>query len=165
MGTQGGSYSESKESKLSIEQANILKSREEQYQAYFFPELISKLEESKKPVLQSELMQGQSKAINQSYSQGNKQFQSQMAQRGLSGSGVEAQGLSGLASAKSSALSDAHYKTATAQRDYNSQILQMGGSLSPQPTTAAPVGSEGRAQGTPFMMSMLGGIGSALNPF
>ncbi len=149
-GQSAGSSSYSTETKLSKEQAKILQKREEQYQEYFFPELIDALEETKGDTIKTSMMANQAKSINTQHQQAKQSFAQMIAQRGLDGSGVESQGMLALERGKSSALSDAYYNSETANRSQRMQVLQMGGSMSPTPTTAAPMGQSGSSSSQGF---------------
>ena len=142
--SRGGSdsRSETKETQLSKQQASILKEREAQYQEHFFPEMIEELKAADAGTMESTYMQGQTKAINNSSAEAQSTFTNAMNQRELTGTGTEAQGIVALSSAKSSALADAYYKTKVQGKQDKLNVLQMGGAMSPTPTTAAPMGQE-----------------------
>jgi hypothetical protein len=131
-----------KETQLSIQQAEILKQREAQYQQYIFPELIKELEEVDLKTTDLPSQRAQTQAINRASEQAGSKLQSDIAQRGLSGSGVEVQALGALQSTRQSALSDAYYNAQQAQDQKKMQLLQMGGSFSPTPTTSAPLSNQ-----------------------
>lgn len=148
----GGSQSSSgvQDTALSTQQAKILKQREEQYQEHFFPEMLNMLAESKDESTTGAMMAPQASAINQSANAAKREFSTAAAQRGISGSGVELQGLAGINNASRSMLADAYYQSKQAQIQQRNTIMQMAGAMSPTPTTAAPVGqssSSSSAQG------------------
>ena len=154
----GGQSSSTSETSLSKKQASILATHEKQYQANFFPEIVSDLEDVNKELANptesannSVYMQGQAKTINNSSAQANNAFSNDMNQRELTGSGTEAQGMIALSSAKTSALSDAYYNSLSATKNENEtkkmNLLQMGMGMSPTPTTAAPLGSSAKTNG------------------
>ena len=145
---QSSSTSKTVETQLSKQQASILKERESQYQEFFFPELIEELEAADNGVMGSNYMNGQTKAINSASGQAQASFTNDMNKRDLTGSGTEAQGMVALSNAKSSALSDAYYKTQTQLKSDKLNALQMGGAMSPTPTTAAPMGQESSGSGS-----------------
>lgn len=150
MGSMSGgasqSSSETKDTALSLAQTEILKKREAQYQEYFFPELIKGLNDGNKTA-NTAMMSQMSSQINQQSGQIKNSFAQSMAQRGLAGSGVEAQGLSSIERARGGMFSDAFFKTQLAQQEQKNNMLQMGGALSPRPTTAAPMGQESQSSG------------------
>ncbi len=141
MGSFGASQSSSRESSLSIEQGKILKAREAQYQQYFFPELIQGLNDTKGNSVTTPLMASMAGEINQQSSQSKGAFSQAMAQRGMAGSGIEAQGIASLERARGSTFADAFFKAQQANLDQKNKMLQMGGSMSPTPTQAAPMES------------------------
>ena len=139
-GSKGSSSSG--ETSLSRAQAALLGAREKQYQSFFFPELIRELNDSNQRTNNTAFAREAVQSTNRAFQGANQQFQQQTAQRGLAGSGIEVQGLASLNSARARALGDAMMKAELAKQQKKSQLLQMGGSLSPQPTTAAPMSSE-----------------------
>lgn len=141
-GSDSGSSSSVQETKLSKEQAAILKKREDQYQEFFFPELINMLDDTKKNTLTSNLMTSQAKQINQQSKQSQNVFAKAMAQRGLTGSGVEAQGIAAMQSAKSNTLANAFAQAQQANLNQKNTAIQLGMGMSPKPTTAAPIGTQ-----------------------
>lgn len=146
-GTQSSSSSTT-ETKLSRAQADVLKTREAQYQQYFFPELLKGVQESASGANESSMMQGQARAINQQAGGAKQQFAQAMAQRGLSGSGVEAQGLSSIGNARGQMLADAYYNVQQANKDRGIQYTQLALNMSPTPTTAAPMGQHSSSSGS-----------------
>lgn len=141
------STSHTEETLLSREQADILKQREAQYQEYFFPKILQNLEEVSKPTAMTPYLQQGVQAVNQQASQANQQFAQDMARRGLSGSGTEAQGLAALASSKASMLANAYYQAQQANQAQKNQAMQFALSMSPTPTSAAPVGQSTSSTG------------------
>lgn len=151
MGSMSGgasqSSSETKDTALSLAQTEILKKREAQYQEYFFPELINGIKDANNNTAKTAMMSQMSSQINQQSGQIKNSFAQSMAQRGLAGSGVEAQGLSSIERARGGMFSDAFFKAQLAQQEQKNNLLQMGGALSPRPTTAAPMGQESQSSG------------------
>ena len=141
MGSSGGGTT-TQETSLSRQQAKILSSREDQYQNYFFPELIKELEGSGSQAFENTLRNTQQGQISQTYQASSSALQKQLAQRGLSGSGVEAASLAQLSGERSKATSELAEKARLSNDQKRMNLLQMGGSLSPQPTTAAPYTQE-----------------------
>ena len=144
--SSGTTTSTQKETQLSKEQAVILKQREAQYQKYIFPELIQELEEVDLKTTDLPSQQAQTQAISRASQQAGSRLQSDIAQRGLSGTGVEVQALGALQQTRQSALSDAYYNAQQAQDQKKMNLLQMGGAFSPTPTTAAPLSSHSQTE-------------------
>lgn len=143
MGSTGASSSKgsSRESQLSQEQAKILQSREAQYQALIFPELRQAITDANSPAEQSRTAQPVVSAVNSAYTGARTAMNQDLARRGIADSGMAAQGAMSLQQARVSTLADAYAKAIEAQRQSRVQLMQMGGSLSPQPTSAAPMQS------------------------
>jgi len=139
MGSSGSSSSSTRETSLSIEQAKILKSRQADYEKYFLPELLDMLNETKTDSFQNVARDTQQAQIAKSYQASADKLSQQMAQRGLSGSGVESLALSRMGSDRAYATSELAQKAKMANEQKRMNLLQMGGTLSPQPTTAAPL--------------------------
>ena len=144
MGSRNSSSSSSRsstvETALSKKQAEILGNRESLFRNTMLPELKDMLAESKKPTIKSNIFAQHAATINNASLGASKSFSTQMARRGLSGSGVEAQGLAGLEHGRVSSLSSAYAKAAAAQQDQRNKVVTMGLNMSPRATTAAPMG-------------------------
>jgi hypothetical protein len=140
----GSQESSSGDTALSRAQAEILKAREEQYQAYFFPELLSQMEQNRSPGAVTPTLAAGRKALDSAAGSAKSQLTQSLNQRGLAGSGVETQGLVALESSKMSALADMAAKAEQERRNRALNLLQMGGSLSPSPTQAAPLSQESK---------------------
>ncbi len=147
MGGSQKSSSSSSETTLTRAQSELLKSREKQYQSYFFPELIGSLRDTQGDGHTSTLARKSVGDANKAFAGANQDFRTLMARRGLEGSGVEAAGLASLANAKSSALADSFMKARLANLQQKNSLLQMGGALAPTPTTAAPMASQSSSSG------------------
>ena len=152
-GTQNSSSS-THETPLSREQAAILKKREEQYQEIFYPELKAMLKDVRGDTLTTSAMAAQTKGINQSSKSSKNVFAKAMAQRGISGSGVEAQGLAAIEGAKTNSLANAFYQAQQANTNQANTLMQLGMGMSPKPTTAAPLGSSSESSGSNFNFSV-----------
>lgn len=133
---------------LSKEQAAILKQREEQYQKYFFPELVKNLQEVSKETALTPTLQSNVQAVNQQAGSAKVQFTQDMAKRGLSGSGTETQGLAALSNSKSNLLANAYYQAQQANQAQKNNALQLALAASPTPTTAAPLGQTTQSSGS-----------------
>ncbi len=129
------------ETAISKQQAEILKNREALFQRFVWPELRRDLQTSGEQGQASPWQQQAAMGVNAGFRGAERQVQRGAAQRGLTGSGVEAGALSGLQSARTSALSDAMLKAQMAQKEERSKIMQMAGAFSPTPTQAVPMGS------------------------
>ena len=142
------SQSSTYETALSKEQAAILKQREEQYQKYFFPELVKNLQEVSKETAFTPTLQSNVQAVNQQAGSAKVQFTQDMAKRGLSGSGTEAQGLAALSNSKSNLLANAYYQAQQANQAQRNNALQLALAASPTPTTASPLGQISQSSGS-----------------
>jgi hypothetical protein len=141
----GGNTTSDKMSGLAQRQAQILRQREEQYQRVFAPELFAQLQQAAAGAAgktATPLLQQNAQRINQGFQRGMGQLSEAMAQRGLSGSGMEAGGLAAMSTARTSALSDAYIQAQQSEQARLGSLLQMGGAMSPTPVTASPTQSE-----------------------
>lgn len=138
--TTSRSSSSTHESALSQEQLAILQRREQQYNDYFFPELISALESTdiNSPVGAANMAQ-QGNAINKSFGASENMINQNLAQQGLSGdaSGVQAALKASNARTRSSALADAYYNSLLSGQNQKANLLQLGLGMSPTPTSSA----------------------------
>lgn len=150
------------ESKLSKEQAKILEKREEQYQEYFFPEIINQLNESTKTGVNMPMFASTARGINASAGTAKGQLAASMAKRGIEDSGMAAAGELSIEQAKGASMAEAFFGAQLSQKQQVMNMLQMGGGESPKPTTAAPIGSDSTSYGVGHSKSMSagGGIGS-----
>lgn len=140
--TASGSESSTVDTKLSNMQADILAKREEQYQSFFFPELINSLEDASGDTMTSSLMAGNSAGINEQSNSAKRQLLLATGKRGISGSGAELSALAKIENATGSMLSDAYNKSKLAQINQKNNMLQLGNGMSPTPTTSAQMGQE-----------------------
>lgn len=158
MGGGGGgdqkSSSSTKETALSKEQAFIVKQRNEQYNELFYPELKNMLKDVQGNTMTTSSMASQAKNINQSSKSSKNVFVKAMAQRGIEGSGVEAQGLAAIEGAKVNSLSNAFYQAQQANTAQKNTVMQFGTGMSPKPTTAAPLASESSSTASNFNFSV-----------
>ena len=132
--------------RLSRIQADILEKREAQYQEYFFPELISQLEESKRAG-DNALFAKTARGIESSSKTASAALSQSMAKRGIQNSGMAAAGELSIEQAKGASMAEAYFNSLLANKEKTMQLLQMGGSLSPTPTTAAPYGQDSTGYG------------------
>jgi len=135
----GSSSSKTTETQLSRQQAEILKEREAQYQEYFFPQLIGAFKELEQGGMSPQVAKATEQA-GSAFQGAQNAFEKAIARRGLYASGVESRGLAQLGAARASALSNIYQQAEGDRFARRNQLLQMGGSLSPTPTTAAPMG-------------------------
>lgn len=142
-----GSESKFVESQLSLEQAKILKNREVQYQEYFFPEIVNQLEEAKTATINNPAFNKTAKAVSAGAETAKGQLAESMARRGITDGGSAIAGELSIEQARGSALAEAYFNSQLSQKSQLNSILQMGGALSPTPTTAAPTGSESSSFG------------------
>jgi hypothetical protein len=156
MGTSGKSASTPTETKLSRTQADILQNREQLFQRFVWPELRGELQASGAQGGQASPFQRQAAmGVNAGFQNAERQVSRSLAQRGLTGSGVEAGALSGMQNARTMALSDAMLKAQLAQRDDRLKLMQMAGAMSPQPTSATPMGSATETDPEPIWKALL----------
>jgi hypothetical protein len=134
----GGQTSKTVEGQLSKEQAKLIKIRQKDYEDHFRPILIRGLEESDDGSAARMNMAQQTSGINQNYNQAKMAFSQAMAQRGLGGSGVEAQGLAGLQNTRAQNLANAYYTAQQQGKNEKMNYLQLALSMTPSTTTAAP---------------------------
>jgi|GEM_PF-4806097 len=142
--TSGSSSSSSALSSLAAAQQTILEQREKDYENIYQPYLNGALKNAfGSNTLATNYMKTQADGINQQYNQSKTSFSQSMAQRGLSGSGAEAQGLSSLESTKGQTLANASAAAQQYQTQQQNSLLGMALGASPTPTQAAPVLSSG----------------------
>ena len=156
-GQQSSQSSTQQESELAKEQSKILKQREAQYQQEIFPRFLEQLKALEGPTAQTNIFQQSAKGINTAFDASKSQFSGDMAKRGLSGSGVEGMGMASMLNAKSSALGNAYGQSAIQKQQQMMQALQMGGTLSPTPTQAAPVLTDSHGSSSGWNFSALWG--------
>jgi len=140
------SGSSSSETTLTKEQGKLLKEREKQYQAYFFPRLVGMLEEAESGKLDPGVAQAAA-GTERAFRGAQTALDRSIAQRGLQDSGVGVLGQAQLFGTKASALSNLYQTAASDQFNKRAQLLQMGGSLAPTPTTATPMKQQSSASG------------------
>lgn len=137
MGLSGGaskSSSRTLESTLSKRQATILKKREEQYQQFFFPEMLGIVSDVN---MDNALASPQVSNANQAYETALSSFSTQAARRGLSGSGFEAVGLASLGGAKANAVSSAVSAGQQQGLANRMSLMQIAQGFAPTPTQSA----------------------------
>ena len=149
MGSVGvqSSSSGTKESRLSNMQADILQQRQDQYNEYFFPEMLNALNDASGDTITNSLMTGNAAGINQQTNAAKRQLLINTGQRGISGSGAELSALANIENAKGSMLSDAYNKSKLAQIAQKNTVLQMGGAMSPTPTSSAQYHQQSESTG------------------
>ena len=141
MGGTSKSSSRTTETLLSKQQAEILAKREEQYQQFFFPELLSDLEGTTGG-FDSRKVAGQMQNLATSQTSARAGFQRTLAQRGMAGSGVGMLARTRMrgqeATQRAQFLSSAEQKN----QQLRMGLFQLGLGKSPTPTQAAPMGQK-----------------------
>lgn len=134
------SKSSTHESALSLAQTEILRSRQAEFENWFLPELKSSIAETNIGSDQSKAkMALMGNNINTSFDTAQKQTNQTLAQQGLlgTGGGVAAALQAQNNRARSSALAQAYYNTLADNQSAKQNLLQVGASLMPSPTTSA----------------------------
>ena len=134
----GGQTSKTVEGELAKEQAKILAARQADYEEHFKPYIMQGLKENSDGTAEKANMAQQVAGINQSYGQAKNSFSQSMAQRGLGGTGVEAQGLAGLQNTRAQNLANAYYSAKQQANNEKLNYLQLALQMSPSTTSAAP---------------------------
>lgn len=152
-GEKSSSHSSTSESALSQEQLKILRTREQQYNDWFFPEL-------KKATAETDLNSSVGAArfsqmtgdINKSFASSEKQLTQGLSQQGMLGgpSGVQAALRAKNQRARASALATAYYDTLQDQQGKKANLLQLGASMMPTPTTSAQYHQNSSSDTTAF---------------
>lgn len=141
MGSKSSSKSRTTETRLSNIQADILAKREEQYQQFFFPELLADLQKTTGGV-DSAMVSGQAQSLATAQGSARTGFQRTLAQRGMAGSGVGLLARSRMrgqeAVQRSQLLSSAQQRN----QQLRMGLFQLGLGKSPTPTQAAPMGQK-----------------------
>ena len=142
MGGKSSSKSRTTETRLSNIQADILKKREEQYQQFFFPELLADLEKTTGGI-DSAFVAGQGVSLAKAQAAARTGFQRTLAQRGVHGGG----GVGLLARSRmrgDQAMQRAQFLSSAQQRNQQLRmgLFQLGLGKSPTPTQAAPMGTK-----------------------
>jgi len=146
-GSKQQSTTEQKETQLSIQQAEVVKQRQADYEEFFKPEILEELREADLATTDQPTLRRNVEATNLAADQAESKMTSSIAQRGLEGSGAEIQGLAALGGARQNALSRDFFAAQEAAKNRKDMILQMGAGLSPQPTTAAPLATASSSSG------------------
>jgi hypothetical protein len=183
MGKKGKQEAEFKETALSKQQFKILQDRERFFQDFSQPALEQFFNEAQdfnlsddfRTTSVTDLLRGPAAQIGDQFNFQEEQLQSGLAQRGLSGSGIEASALAQLGAQKQSALRNAASQalqgaaaSQDARRDLlNQNMLAEQGvqssalgqllSLAPKPTTAAPTATVQTESGGSGLGSAIGG--------
>ena len=134
----GGQTSKTVEGQLAKEQAKVFKSRNQWFETDILPIINNGLQKTQDNSLITSNMAQQTTGINQNYNQAKQSFGQAMAQRGLGGTGVEAQGLSSLQNTRAQNLANAYYTAQQQNKDEKMNYLQLALQMSPSTSTAAP---------------------------
>lgn len=186
MGLFGSSKTEVQETALSKKQKEILDSRENFYQQFTQPELKDFFNQTKEFGLDnnyynfttSEFAESQVSGIRDAFSSQRDQLSNSLAQRGMAGSGIEAQSLAMLGAAEGKAVGNTVNQARLQsilnanqnvdrrnQNALSTQNVKQGGissllNMAPRPTTAAPVFQKKTGGGgLGGFGALLGGIG------
>ncbi|MFH1496384.1 MAG: hypothetical protein ABII82_01040 [Verrucomicrobiota bacterium] len=137
-------------------QAEVLRSGMNKFESYWWPQMKGEMQATGGRGLQSLFAAGPVADTNRAFGAAMPMFERSMAQRGLTGSGLESMGLGQMLAARSGAVSDALQKATLANLARRQQFITMGLGMSPQPTTAAPFITESKARqggwAEPFMI-------------
>ena len=141
----GESESESKETTLSIKQAEILEKRDRLFENTFLPDLLNKIEASNKineigaEIGQtSQIAQVGLSNVQRAFNAGSDQLQQSLARRGVTG-GLQQQALAGLEVARAQSAADVSNQAFLQNLNQQNQLLAFSLAQSPQATTAVPL--------------------------
>jgi hypothetical protein len=144
------------DTKLSAEQAKILKNREAMYQQYFFPAMLDELRSTEGPGQTARLAQSGLANVNKAYQGAERDVSRSLAQRELTG-GFQGTALAGLQTARAEAVAGTVNDAYLQNKQLRHGLIGMALQASPQPTTAAPLHQKQRSKGSTLGMSILGG--------
>ena len=146
------SKSKSYQSSLANTQEEILKKREAFFQDYFIPEWKEVYEEFDPDSAASKAQMGlTAQEINTSFDSAQKQTDQMIAQRNLGKTGAGAALTAANNRAKSSALASAYAnQMAGSTANKANALAQLGSTLMPGTTTAAPMQDESTSSGTQY---------------
>lgn len=167
--SQNSSQAGTSESRLSGLQGDIVESREEKFNNYFFPELQNAIEETKSGSdAHRAVMEQNANAINTAYDASQKTTEQTLAQQGLSGSGgVNAALKAANNRARSSSLAQAYYNQLASSQNNKTALLGLMGDQMTKPTSSAEYHNASTSQGTSesqgTSMSEGGGTSSSKN--
>jgi hypothetical protein len=174
----GGGKTEIERSPLEKKQKEILDSREAFYQSTIQPELLEFFEATKNFELNkdfeapsaSQLASQQVNTLNQSYGQAGEQLQRSLAQRGLSGSGVEAGSLALLGGAQAEAVGGAVNQAQLQSMMQRNQVISQQNALEMQEQNVYGSGFNALAQQGPRPTGSIGTSytqqsGGGMNPW
>jgi len=157
-GSNSGSRSSSsqKESPLAVAQRGILNNREAQYQSYFFPALATEIKSLEaRDGEPSGAEARQIGAVSQAFDQQQVQLDRSLEQRGITG-GLSALAQTQLATARANSVGAATVAAGENRKSRLTQLVQIGGGMSPTPTTAAPILSRSSSKSRSRSFSMGG---------
>ena len=154
MGAQGStthqsSMSSTTESSLLKEQAKILRSRQQDYENWYLPEIKKTLEEfDPRSASGKAQMNLNAQEINNSFNSAQKQTNQMLAQQNLLGSGAGTALTAANNRAKASALADAYTSQMASASERRGNLLSNMATLMPSTTNAAPTLSSSSSSGT-----------------
>lgn len=137
MGGSAAQTSQSYEGSLAVEQRKVLSARQKDWEQHFKPIILQGIKEASDGTTEKANMAQQTYGINQNYAQSKQSFAQAMAQRGLGGTGVEAQGLSSLQNTRALNLANAYYSAQQQAKNEKMNFLQLGLQTVPSTTTTA----------------------------
>jgi len=163
-----GSSSKTTETLLSKQQAAILANAQDQWMEVWFPELTDELNSMKGRAgtggqwIGSEFVHGELDNFDRQQAASQGQLDRNLAQRGVTGSGVGSilrqRGSMERGAQRSSVLGGA----LAAQRAHKMQIMNLGISRTPTPTSAAPMGRTDKGAKAGFGSALLGAVATGM---
>jgi len=134
----GSSKTRARETTLSIEQAKILKSRENLFRSFILPQLQAGVEAAEGFGQTAELAQVGLANVQRAFQAGSADLQRSLARRGVTG-GLQQQGLVGLEVARAQSAAEVSNQAFLQNINQRNQLLAFSLQQSPQATTAAPI--------------------------
>lgn len=155
MGSGGGGKSttynaaNTYESPLSRAQLEILKLRQQQYQQYFFPEIVKGVQQNSAGTQEfSNQLAANTAQVNAAFDQNRGKIRQNLAQQGMLGQGNGVQAALNQANerARSSALASAYSQQLASADSSRQQYLSLAAGMSPTATTSADYLQSQKAQ-------------------
>ena len=138
------SQQQSRDSALSLAQTEILKSRQQDYENWYLPEIKKTLEGfDPRSASGKAQMNLNAQEINNSFNSAQKQTNQMLAQQNLLGSGAGTALTAANNRAKASALADAYTSQMASASERRGNLLSNMATLMPSTTNAAPTLSSG----------------------
>lgn len=133
-----GSSSKTSDSTLSKAQAAILQSREELFENFFFPEFLSAFQATKDSGFTGNLREQAIATTNKAFAGAKQGLLKDFGRRGVQGTGVAAQGLTQLHTAKARTVAELSQNAEIQRRGEQSKLFQIFQGSTPTPTQSAP---------------------------